>query len=165
MDEKIIVSNSTPLINFATVNQLDLLEQLFGQIFVPQAVWDELVIKGADYASATLIKEAKWIKRKSITNQKLCNVFRKELDSGESEAIILAMELNANLILLDETEARTFAEKLGLDFMGSIGCLVLAKRLKIIPQIKPLLDEMISKARFWISKELYETILKDNQQL
>ena len=53
MDEKIIVSNSTPLINFATINQLDLLKQLFGQIFIPQAVWDELVIKRADYASAT----------------------------------------------------------------------------------------------------------------
>lgn len=125
---KIVVSNSTPLINFATINQLDLLRKLFGQIFIPQAVWDEVVIKGSRYESAILIKQAEWIKRKSIADKKFCSLLKQELDTGEAEAIVLAIELKADLILLDETEARSFAETLGLNFIGSIGCLVLSKR-------------------------------------
>lgn len=162
---KIVVSNSTPLINFATINQLDLLRKLFGQIFIPQAVWDEVVIKGSHYESAILIKQAEWIKKKSIADKKFFSLLKRELDSGEAEAIVLAIELKADLILLDETEARSFAETLGLNFIGSIGCLVLSKKLGIITHIKPFLDEMISKAKFWVSESLYKIVLKDNQEL
>jgi predicted nucleic acid-binding protein len=62
-------------------------------------------------------------------------------------------------------EARNFADIQGLKYMGSIGCLALAKRLGLIAEIKPLLDKMIDKARFWVSKELYDYVLLNNQEL
>ena len=163
MATRIIVSNSTPLINFATIGELDLLRKLFDQIFVPQAVWQEVVIKGWR-ESATLIKKTEWISKKAITDHRLCDTLNKELDTVEAEAIVLAIELNADLLLLDESEARNFAEIQGLKDMGSIGCLTLAKSLGLIAKIKPLLDQVIDKARFWVSKELYEFVLKDNQE-
>lgn len=78
---------------------------------------------------------------------------------------MLAIELNVDLILLDESEARNFAEIQGLKYMGSIGCLTLAKNLGLIAKIKPLLDQMIDKARYWVSKELYEFVLQNNNEL
>jgi len=164
MATRIIVSNSTPLINFATINELDLLRKLFKQIYIPQAVWQEVVIRGWR-ESAILIEKTDWIRKKSITHHRLCDILNKELDTGEAEAIVLAIELNADLILLDESEARNFAEIQELKYMGSIGCLTLAKSLGLIAKIKPLLDQMIDKARFWVSKELYEFVLQDNQEL
>ena len=164
MATRIIVTNSTPLINFATIGELDLLRKLFNQVFIPQAVWEEVVTRGWRQ-SASLIEKAEWISKKSITEQRLRHILSTELDTGEAEAIVLAIELNADLILLDESEARNFAEIQGLKYMGSIGCLTLAKSLGLIPKIKPLLDQMIDKARFWVSRKLYEFVLQNNQEL
>ncbi|MEA3359723.1 MAG: DUF3368 domain-containing protein [Thermodesulfobacteriota bacterium] len=164
MATRIIVSNSTPLINFATISELDLLRKLFNHVYVPQAVWQEVVIRGWR-ESAILIERTEWISKTSITQQRLCDSLNKELDSGEAEAIVLAIELNADLILLDESEARNFAESQGLRYMGSIGCLTLAKSLGLIARVKPLLDKMIDKSRFWVSKDLYEFVLQDNQEI
>ena len=164
MATKIIVSNSTPLINFATINEIQILRKLFKQIIIPQAVWQEVVIRGWR-ESAPLIEKADWINKESIADHRLCNILSKELDLGEAEAIVMAIEFNADLILLDELEARNLAEIQGLKYMGSIGCLTLAKRLGLITKIKPLLDHMINKARFWVSKELYDFVLLDNREL
>ena len=164
MASRLIVSNSTPLINFATIGEFDILRKLFAQIYVPQAVWREVVIKGWR-ESAILIEKTEWIIKKPITHRRLCDILNKDLDTGEAEAIVLAIELNVDLILLDESEARNFAEIQGLKYMGSIGCLTLAKNLGLIAKIKPLLDQMIDKARYWVSKELYEFVLQNNQEL
>ena len=79
MATRLIVSNSTPLINFATISELDLLRKLFNQIFIPQAVWQEVVIRGWR-ESATLIEKTEWISKRSITDQRLCGIINKELD-------------------------------------------------------------------------------------
>ena len=85
-----------------------------------------------------------------------------DLDLGEAEVITLALEQNAELLLLDEIAGRTVAKFHNIPFMGSIGCLVEAKRTGIIPKIKPLLDAIVSEARFWVSEGLYRRVLSDN---
>jgi hypothetical protein len=164
MASRIIVSNSTPLINFAAVNEINILKELFKQILIPKAVWEEVVTRGWPETS-NLIKKADWIVEEPISDLRLSKTLDRELDKGEAEAIVLAIEVSADLILLDELEARNIADIQGLNYMGSIGCLALAKRMGIIGEIKPLLDKMIHKARFWVNKELYNYVIIDNQEV
>lgn len=164
MATRIIVSNSTPLINFATINEINILRQLFKQILIPKAVWQEVVTSGWPETS-NLIKKADWIVEEPISDFRLSKALDRELDKGEAEAIVLAIEVSADLILLDELEARNIAEIQGLNYMGSIGCLALAKKLGLIAKIKPSLDKMIDKARFWVNQELYNYVLLDNQEV
>jgi predicted nucleic acid-binding protein len=164
MAPRIIVSNSTPLINFATINEINILRELFKQILIPKAVWHEVVTTGWPDTSEN-IEKSEWIVEGSISDLRLSRTLERELDKGEAEAIVLAIEVSADLILLDELEARNIADMQGLNYMGSIGCLALAKRIGLIDEIKPLLDKMIDKARFWVNKELYSYVLINNQEV
>jgi predicted nucleic acid-binding protein len=154
-----IVSNSTPLINFAAVNRLDILERLFGRVVIPPAVAYEVLEGGQRYPSMSAVQEAKCIAQHDISNMMLRDALILDLDIGEAEAITLALEQKADLILLDEIAGRTIAESYQLAFTGSIGCLIEAKRAGIIPAVKPLLDAMRDKARFWLHPRLYARIL------
>lgn len=82
------------------------------------------------------------------------------MDRGEAEAIILAVEKKADLLLLDERRGRTVAYQLGIKFIGLLGILIEAKHQQIISAVKPLLDELIAKAGFWVSTHLYNCVLK-----
>lgn len=84
-----------------------------------------------------------------------------DLDPSEAEAIALALEQKADLLLLDEIAGRTIAESYQLAFTSSIGCLIEAKRIGIIPAVKPLLDAMRQEARFWLNPRLYARILME----
>lgn len=154
-----IVSNSTPLINFAAINRLDILERLFGTVVIPPAVTYEVLEGGHRYPSMAAVREATCIARHDIGNMMLRDALLLDLDPGEAEAITLALEQKAELLLLDEIAGRTIAESYGLAFTGSIGCLIRAKQVGIIPAVKPLLDAMRDEARFWLHPRLYAGIL------
>jgi predicted nucleic acid-binding protein len=159
----VIISNSTPLINFATIQRLDILEGLFGKIWIPKAVERELLEKGQLYPSTEALK-AKWsklIETQAIKNILLCTVLKLNIDDGEAEAITLAIEQNVKWLLLDEERGRTIAASYNISCIGSIGCLIRAKKIGMIPAIKLLLDAMQAEARFWVSTTLYRTILKE----
>ena len=83
-----------------------------------------------------------------------------ELDDGEAEAIVLAIELKADFLLLDERKGRAIATRLGLRPIGLLGVLVEAKHKRLITDLRSVLDDLIRKAGFWISQELYEHALK-----
>lgn len=164
MAKKIVVSNSTALINFATIGRLDILHALFRELTIPVAVWDETVVKASRYSSARRIRESAWIKTRKAHGNTIMNLMAGKLDVGEAEAIALALEIRAELILLDETPARETAGKLGMHFTGTVGCLVMAKRMGIIERIKPLLNKIVTDARFWIAQDLFRTVLRDNDE-
>lgn len=159
-----IIANSTPLINFAAIHRLDIIEQLFGKIVIPKAVEIELVEKGEKYPTTNEIQKVTFIEVMEIQNITLCNSLKLNLEDGEAESITLALEQKAELLLLDELAGRTMAQFHNIPFIGSIGCLVEAKSIGIIPKIKPLLDAMRTKARFWIDDELYQQVLIDNNE-
>ncbi len=89
------VSNASPLINLARIGLLDLLHKIYGSLLIPSAVWDEVVVQGAGQAGAEEVRTADWIARQAITNEPLAQALRQELDAGEAEAIVLALETHA----------------------------------------------------------------------
>ena len=101
-----VVSNTSPLINLALIGQLDLLPQLYTQVVIPEAVWHEIVIKGAGQIGATEIQAATWVVKQPVQNNTLVQLLKQTLDAGEAEAIALALETQADLLLIDERLGR-----------------------------------------------------------
>jgi predicted nucleic acid-binding protein len=83
-----------------------------------------------------------------------------EVDEGEAEAIALAFELNADLLLIDERIGRAVASRLGIRFIGLLGVLIEARHKGLILAVKPVLDELIAGAGFWVTRELYDSVLR-----
>lgn len=156
----IVVSNTSPLVNLATVGQLDLLRQLYGKIIIPQAVYHEIVVVGAGQPGDIEIKTFDWIETQQANDRIVVTSLELELDRGEAEAIALATALKADLLLLDERKGRVVASRLGLKFVGLLGILIEAKHKGLIVEVKPIMDSLITKAGFWMSQQLYEQVLQ-----
>lgn len=157
----IIISDTSVINNLAAIDQLDLLQKLYGNIVIPQAVYDELTLPNFWVAEANEVQSFNWIKVRSVSNDSLLERLEQELDIGESEAIALAIELKAELILIDERRARKIAEEWNLRYTGILGILIEAKNQGMISAVKPLLDSLIKEAGFWIASSLYKRVLKE----
>lgn len=160
----IVVSNTSPLTNLAAIGQFDLLRRLFGQVHIPDAVWSELNADGKRWPGSLEVEKAAWITRHSIQNQPLVTALSRDLDQGEAESIVLALELNADIVLLDEKEGRHAAQRLGLTMMGVVGVLLFALGRKEIDTIQPYLDALRQTAGFYLSETLYQAILEQTQE-
>ena len=161
----IVVSDTSVLVNLAWLNRLDILPALYEEVIVPTAVWNEVVISGAGKAGAHEIGQAKWIKQKSPTNINLVDSLCQTLDYGEAEGIALALELKADLLLIDERLGRMTAKHFDLEIIGLVGILVQAKQGGLIDQIKPLLDYLRSEVGFRLSDQLYYEVLRLAQEV
>ena len=119
----IVVSDTTPLISLLKINRTDLLEKLFGDVLIPQAVFDERFQLEADQ-----IRQKKFIVVKPVNNPESVSILKRAtgLDQGESEAIVLTDELKADLLLMDEAKGRNVSAQIGLRIMGTIGILMAA---------------------------------------
>ncbi len=157
----IVIADSSILIALSAIGELDLLRHRFGEIIVPDAVWKETVDDASEYPGAVNIRASSWIKVKAIQDSPLKDMLQRELDIGEAEVLELAIDLKADVVLLDEKEAREVAERLGLKPLGVIGILFWAKKKGLIKNLKATLDELKTKVSFWISPDLYTKILKE----
>ncbi len=156
----IVVSDTSPVLSLALIGQLDLLKQLYGSIVIPRAVHDEIVVGGAAYENGNAIVRQPWISVGAATNSIVIALLLRELDRGESEAIALAIELKAQLLLIDEFKGRRLAEYLGLPHVGVVDLLGEAKRHHYLPAIKPTLDALMDRAHFHVSAKLYQRTLQ-----
>jgi predicted nucleic acid-binding protein len=157
----IVVSNTSLLIGLASIGQLDLLKQPYKEIHIPEAVWHEVVVDGAGQPGADEVNKADWIRRHSVSNRQLVLALEQDLDDGEAEAIALAVELKAGLLITDERFGRNTAKHFGLDFTGVLGVLIEAKRKGLVNEVKRYLDELRIVAGFRISDRLYKKVLMD----
>lgn len=155
----IVVCNTSPIINLAAIGQLIILQQLYERIIIPEAVYREIAVTGSGQAGATEVQTLEWIETRKLYNRALASVTEMELDGGEAEAIALAVELKADLLLMDEQKGRAVAARLGLKFIGLLGVLIEAKHNGLIHSVKPALDDLIAKAGFWITEDLYTRVL------
>jgi uncharacterized protein len=157
----IIVSDTSPISNLAAIGQLDLLQQVHGSITIPQAVADEIAKVATIYTQAASLPDQPWITIQAVNDVTTVNRLRGEnLDAGESEAIALALEIGAELLLIDEKLGRRIAVNEGLNITGLVGVLLEAKHKGFVSKIKPTVDALVIQARFRVSSELYAEILR-----
>lgn len=154
----IVVSDTSPITNLAVIGQLDLLRELYQKVILPEAVYRELTASGGQHPGA-IVSSLDWIEVQPGTNQSLVTALRIELDEGEAEAIVLAQQVSADLLLMDERRGRAVAERFGLRVMGLLGVLVEARQRGLVEQLKPHFDLLIQSG-FWIRQELYERVLR-----
>lgn len=159
-----IVSNTSPISNLAKIKKLDLLQQLYGKILIPKAVYEELLDERAGETVTTAVQSATWLEVCSVQNQELVNGLRKRVNVGEAEAISLAVEVEATRLLIDERLGRQAATDLGIKITGVLGILLLAKRQGLIMAVKPIMDDLISQASFRISNPLYKEVLSASDE-
>lgn len=159
----IVVSDTSPITNLAAIGQLDLLRQLYSTIVIPVAVYNEMVSVGKTVPGAVEVQTLTWIQTHTVSNvQSVTDIQTNQnnIDLGEAESIVLALELKADLLLMDERRGRTLAINYGLNVTGLLGVLLQAKRSSLITLVKPLLDQLIDQVDFRVSGQLYTTILQ-----
>lgn len=154
----VVISDTSVITNLIQLNKLSLLENLFGRVIIPEKVYHEL---GKLPNQKKIIDESDWIEIRAISDQKLYLKLENSLDPGEAEAITLAVELEAELLLIDEKKGRKIAQEYGVLITGLIGVLIEAKEEGYLTEIKPLLDKLIYEVGFRISPKLYQTVLKE----
>ena len=156
-DNMVIVSNAGPIIALARIGMLDLLKQ-FKQIFIPNEVYEQVVVKGEGKPGSTEVKDSDWFITKEVKNTLAVDSLTLELEKGEAEVIILALELNAGLVLIDEYIARDIAKSRGLAVIGTVGILADAYEKGLINDLKKVLDDLRSK-KVWISEKVCNRVL------
>lgn len=124
----IVVSDTTPVISLMKARQLELLRQLFGVVYIPEAVYRELTDNEAFPEEVRMVQECEFLYMQKVDNGKSVAILQNftGLDAGESEAIILADEMNSDVLLMDERKGRQVAKKLGIRITGTIGILTQA---------------------------------------
>lgn len=156
-----IVSNTTPIISLASIKKIEILKDLFEKIIIPEAVYKELKVKRTyGYIEA----DSDFIIVKKIKGNIYTQFLLNQLDLGETETIILAKKINSDLVIIDENIAYRIAKNSGLKPIRTLSILLLAKEKGLIKECKPLLDEMISKGR-WYSNRVYNIFLKKAGEL
>ena len=107
-----------------------------------------------DNPGADEVAASDWVQTRQVVNRTAVMALQLELDDGEAEAIALAVEASADLLLLDEALGRAIAARFGLRFIGLFGCLVEAKNRELVSAVRPIVDDLIEKASFWIGQPL-----------
>ena len=151
----IVVSNTSPLTNLAAINQFDLLRILYSRIHIAEGVWRELNAMGKPWPGSHEVASSEWVCRHTVRNQFLLRALRRDIDRGEAESIVLALELGANMILLDEKEGRNVAQRMDLKPVGVIGVLLEAQKKGVLRCVRPHLDSLRQIAGFRIAEPLY----------
>jgi predicted nucleic acid-binding protein len=161
----IIVSNTTPLIGLASLGRFDLLPQLFTVVHIPQAVYDEVVVAGREKRIARHeVASSSWIKVMTVKDRLAVEVLLDELDPGEAETIILARELGADWTLMDERKGRRKLDQLGMPRIGTLGILLKAKQLGLLPQIRSDIERLRQRG-FSLSQAVVEAALEQAGEL
>jgi predicted nucleic acid-binding protein len=156
------VVSDTSVINYlAAIGQTELLRAEFGKVFIPPAVWLELHAKpnlpGATAADSA--HQSGWFVIQPPKPSRILDQLFADLDPGEAEAIALACELKPATVLLDETDGRAAARRLGLPTIGTVGILAGARQSGRLQTIRPLLDRLMRDFRFRLSREIYDQLV------
>jgi predicted nucleic acid-binding protein len=155
----IVVSDTSPVLSLARISRLDLLRVLYQQVLIPSSVYQELRAFSSQPPGHIDFDAVPWLIVATPLDRRRVEELREDLDLGEAEAIVLAMERRADLLLIDERRGRRVAHASGLTITGLLGVVAQAKRAGLIDAARPVLDELIRIARFWIGPDLYAEVL------
>lgn len=160
----LVVSDTTPIISLMKDNRLEILKELFKEIVIPEAVYNELTSNQSFPEETAIISACDFIKTVTIEDKKLIDVFQRitGLDPGESEAIIYSDENKADLLMMDEAKGRNVAKQMDIRVIGTLGILQLAneKGLMTGNEVRHTIEVLKANKRH-ISDELIESVLKN----
>ncbi len=145
---KIIISDTSCFIILTNIGELHLLQKVYGQIITTAEV-------ATEYGEVL----PDWITIESVKDTYRQQILELQVDKGEASALALALETVNSTIIIDDYRARKVAEKLGINYTGTIGVIIKAKLKGIIPSIKPLLAK-IRQTDFRIADEIEQQALK-----
>ena len=157
-----VIVNSTPLITLSKINRLELLKELYGEITIPEAVFHEVTAKN-DGIKRKLLESRAWVHVQQISDDSDKRMYKAKLHDGEVEVMILAQEVKADLVIIDDNAARKTAIYLGLPLTGTIGVLLRAKEKGMIPRVMPLVENLEQNGMYvspqlkaWVRSQAHE---------
>lgn len=154
----VVVSDTSPLRCLAHLGQLRLIEGLFAEVVIPPAVANELRNRARGDISHEVLSLT-CVRVQSPMDRTLLGDLRLLLDPGEAEAIALACELHADLVLMDEKRGRAECVRRGMPAMGVLGLLARAKLRGLIPAVAPLMNSLVQSGGFFVDETLRKRIL------
>lgn len=154
---KTVVVNSTPPISLGNIEALWILEKLYGEVIVPEAVYEE-VLKKSDKASS-LISSAQWITVKKISGNYDRKMYQAKLHAGEVEVMILAQEIDADVVIIDDNAAKKAAQYLGINVAGTMGILLKAKEEGVVSGVKQYIERLLDND-FYVSDAVIGFVLE-----
>ena len=154
-----VVVNTGPLVFLSKIDRLSILQKL-GNIYVPKKVVAEIQFKKDAVSKAVIMASNDWLKIKTAKDKNLFNVLSKELDGGEAEVICFALEQKADLVVLDDQDARRFAHRYGLNVIGTLGLLAWAKKKGIVKSFRGEVVKL-QKAGFYATRGIIEALAKE----
>jgi len=156
----VVVSDTSPISGLYRIGHLHLLQLLYREVIIPNIVFEELLQLQEFGYDLMEVLVADWITIKSPSSTVQLEKLQQELDAGEAEAIALAGQLHADLLLIDEAKGRSIAKQSGVLVIGLLGVLAEAKAEGHIPLVKPLMDRLIHEINFRVSPALYKLVLE-----
>jgi len=158
-----VVSNTSPILNLAIIGELYLLRDQFGVILIPPVVLDELHVDknlpGSEDVN-NAIKDG-WIRIEAVKQNALVRALQRDLDNGEAEAIALAIQVNAEWLLIDERDGRNAGKSMELKVVGILGILLKAYREGKLKSLKQAMSKLREKAGFYVKEDLYNAIIQE----
>lgn len=157
----IVVSDTSCLCYLALIRQEELLTLLFRDVIIPPAVAAELARGAVDMPVIQRVLDAHWLTVRTLNSASRADELAKQVDRGEAEAITLAEEIHADLLMVDDHEARALAAQLGIKRIGLLGVLILSKKAgHLNGSLRPVLEELLNLG-FRASPALIHQVLKE----
>lgn len=148
----IVVSDTSPLTALLTVGEAGLLPRLFSEVVIPEAVQAELLRSHPQLPD--------WLRVRTVGDRHQVSQFAQIVDAGEAEAIVLAQEIHAEQVLIDERRGRRLAAQQGLRVVGLLGVVLLARQQRLIPSARTLLERLDREAGMYLAEDVRETALR-----
>lgn len=157
----VIVSDATPIISFLKMNRLDILQKLFGEVLLPEAVYGEITSNEAFSQEAEQVRNCPFLKRVGVGNREAVDILMRAagLDLGESEAIVFSDENHADILIVDEVRARHVATAMKLRITGTIGILIAANEKGLLDKTEAMkCAEILRASQRHVSETLFKTL-------
>ena len=142
--QKIIIADTSCLILFTKIDELDILDALFDEIIVTPQIAEEFGRKLPPF-----------IQVKAVDSKETVSLYNNSVDMGESSAMAIALEIKDALLIIDDAKARKLAQKSGLSITGTVGVIVLAHKMGVLKDSSNIIGK-IEKTNFRLSQDMLD---------
>lgn len=160
MKNGLVIADTGPIFSLAIIDKLELLNQLFDEIKISRAVWEEVTLD----KSTEFYDKIELFSKSKVTNIKGFNELTFVMGYGESESVILYKELNADFLLIDDKKARKIAENFDIKCIGTLGILSVAKDKGYINELRPIFKTFLDNNRYYSVKLLNKLLERHKEQ-